>query len=166
MRRMDGLVVGSSDPVPLDVDRLLRALPEWFGIEPAIVEYVRSAAELPTYCARQVADVVGVLLVKQHFPSSAEIHLMAVQPNRHRRGIGRRLLKAAEADLRNAGVRWLQVKTLGPSRPDEEYARTRAFYRACGFDPLEEIHELWDENPCLLMIKSLDGQADAASRSR
>jgi ribosomal protein S18 acetylase RimI-like enzyme len=58
---------------------------------------------LPTYCARQVADVVGVLLVKQHFPGSAEIHLMAVQPNRHRRGIGRRLLKAAEADLRNAG---------------------------------------------------------------
>jgi hypothetical protein len=122
--------------VPLNVDRLLRALPEWFGIETAIVEYVRSAEELPTYCARQVADVVGVLL------------------------------QAAEADLRNASVRWLQVKTLGPSRPAEEYARTRAFYRACGFDPLEEIHELWDDNPCLLMIKSLGGQADAASRSR
>ena len=109
--------------------------------------------------------MVGVLLVKQHFPSSAEIHLMAVQPIGTDDALAD-VLKAAEADLRNAVVRWLQVKTLGPSRPDEEYARARAFYRACGFDPLEEIHELWDDNPCLLMIKPLDGQADAASRSR
>jgi N-acetylglutamate synthase-like GNAT family acetyltransferase len=166
MPRMDGLVVGRSDPVPQDVDRLLRALPEWFGIETAIVDYIRSADELPTYCARHADGVVGVVLVKQHFPKSAEIHLMAVQPDLHGRGIGRRLLQTAETDLRQAGVAWLHVKTLGPSHSDVLYARTRKFYQACGFDPLEEIHGLWEDNPCLMMIKALGGQADAASRSR
>jgi GNAT superfamily N-acetyltransferase len=166
MPHMDGVVVGRSDPVPHDVDRLLRALPEWFGIETSIAGYVRSAAELPTYCAWQASEVVGVLMTKRHFPTSAEIHLMAVHPSLHRRGIGRRLLQAAEDGLREEGVAWVQVKTLGPSYPDVEYARTRDFYLSCGFDPLEEIHELWDDNPCLMMIKSLGGQADAASRSR
>jgi ribosomal protein S18 acetylase RimI-like enzyme len=167
MPRMDGLRVARSDPVPHDVDRLLRALPQWFGIEPAIVDYVRSAQELPTYCAWRADEVVGVQLIKDHFPRSAEIHLLAIQPDLHRRGIGRTLLHAAEADLRARGVQWLQVKTLGPSHPDEGYARTRDFYSSCGFDPLEELHGLWDDdNPCLLMIKPLGGQADAASRSR
>jgi GNAT superfamily N-acetyltransferase len=155
MPRVSGVVVGRSDQVPHDVDRLLRALPEWFGIETAIVDYVRSAETLPTYCAWQADDVVGVLTIKRHFPRSAEIHLMAVHPRLHRRGIGQRLLQAVEADLREDGVEWLQVKTLGPSHSDEGYARTREFYLSCGFDPLEEMHELWGDNPCLIMIKSL-----------
>ena len=53
-------------------------------------------------------------------------------------------------------MEFLQVKTLGPSRPDEGYERTREFYAAMGFTPLEEIHGLWDPgNPCLIMIKHL-----------
>jgi hypothetical protein len=52
------------------------------------------------------------------------------------------------------GVEFLQVKTLAPSKPDEGYARTRAFYLARGFRPLEEFRNLWDaENPALQMIK-------------
>ena len=84
-----------------------------------------------------------VLLLRRHFPEAAEIHLMAVHPSLHRRGIGRLLLRAVEADLRSAGVRWLQVKTLGPSKPSDAYAGTRAFYQAYGFAPLEEIPRLW-----------------------
>jgi hypothetical protein len=65
-------------------------------------------------------------------------------------------VKKAEAWLRQRGVEYLQVKTLGPSHPDEGYARTRAFYFALGFRPLEEFEQLWDaDNPCLLMVKSL-----------
>lgn len=47
----------------------------------------------------------------------------------------------------------LQVKTLGARHPDEGYARTRAFYRAVGFLPLEETDDLWPGNPCLIMVK-------------
>jgi hypothetical protein len=52
-------------------------------------------------------------------------------------------------------VTLVQVKTLGPSRPDANYARTRLFYEASGFQPLEELHGLWGVNPCLIMIKVL-----------
>ena len=52
-------------------------------------------------------------------------------------------------------VRLLQVKTLGPSRPDPGYRQTRRCYQAMGLAPLEEITGLWPENPCLLMVKVL-----------
>lgn len=49
------------------------------------------------------------------------------------------------------------VKTLGKSHPDENYKKTREFYSAVGFYPLEESTEIWGkENPCLLMIKILN----------
>ena len=47
------------------------------------------------------------------------------------------------------------VKTLGPSDPDAGYARTRRFYEPRGFVPLEEPHDLWEDNPCLLLVKRL-----------
>ena len=143
---------------PGDVERLLRNLPEWFGIEQSLREYVDDARHLPTYVVTDAASgaVVGILLVKRHFPAAAEVHVMAVDRAWHRRGVGRALLRAAEADLRADGVRFLQVKTLSPSRADENYEQTRRFYVAEGFTPLEEFADLWDErNPCLQMVKSL-----------
>jgi hypothetical protein len=48
-----------------------------------------------------------------------------------------------------------------PSVTDEHYARTRAFYQAMGFRPLEEFKQIWDEaNPCGLMVKYLGKQED------
>jgi hypothetical protein len=48
------------------------------------------------------------------------------------------------------------VKTLGPSRPDVGYDKTRAFYLAYGFRPLEEFPLLWDPaNPALQLVKSV-----------
>jgi len=47
------------------------------------------------------------------------------------------------------------VKTLAPSKPDVGYDKTRAFYLAYGFRPLEEFR-LWDaDNPALQMIKAI-----------
>jgi GNAT superfamily N-acetyltransferase len=133
-------------------EHVLRDLPEWFGIEDATSAYIRDVAELPTFAV----DDLGFLSLKHHTPRAAEIYVMAVRRDAHRRGIGSALLAAAETDLRAQGAEYLQVKTLGPSRPSEHYERTRAFYEARGFVPLEEIHRLWDEdNPCLLLVKRL-----------
>ena len=70
-------------------------------------------------------------------------------------GLGTALLAAGESYLRDRGVEYLQVKTLGPSNVDAGYERTRHFYEARGFVPLEELHDLWDQNPCLLLVKRL-----------
>ena len=64
-------------------------------------------------------------------------------PELHRQGIGRQLVERAVADLRADGVRLLQVKTFGPSGESAEYERTRAFYAALGFLPLEERTDIW-----------------------
>jgi len=132
-------------------ERVLRDLPEWFGIEEATVAYISGVAELPTFGI----DDDAVLSLKVHNPRAAEVYVMGVCRARQGQGLGTALLDAAEAYLRARDVEYLQVKTLGPSDPDVGYARTRAFYDARGFVALEELHELWEHNPCLLMIKRL-----------
>lgn len=73
---------------PDAVRRILEDLPDWFGIEEAVREYVETAGRLTNYLAVLEGQVVGVLLLEQHFPPSAEIHLIAVDPRLHRKGVG------------------------------------------------------------------------------
>jgi GNAT superfamily N-acetyltransferase len=135
---------------------ILRSLPDWFGIEEAIVHFLAETDGLPTFVARGTDRVLGFLSVKLHNPYSAEVYVMGVRQEAHRRGIGRTLIGRAEEWLKGEGIEYLQVKTLGPSHCDPGYAGTRAFYLAVGFRPLEESRQIWDErNPCLVMVKRL-----------
>jgi len=142
-----------------EVEPILRALPQWFGIEEATVFYIQQAGENPTFLAidRDADDrPVGFLTLYSHSPFSSEISVMAVLPEYHRRGVGRMLLAAAEAHLRDEGVTFLQVKTLGDKHPDEGYRKTRAFYLSMGFRLLEEFPDLWgSHNPCWQLVKVL-----------
>jgi hypothetical protein len=62
------------------------------------------------------------------------------------------------------GVKLLQVKTFGPSGESVEYDRTRAFYEAIGFIPLEELRAVWGpENPCLILVMPLEAAPAAAT---
>ena len=140
---------------PAAAGRILASLPEWFGIPAANEHYVQAAGELPSYLAVSDEQVVGVLLIARHFPQSAEIYLIALDAAHRNRGFGSALLAATEADLRDDGVHFLQVKTLGPSRADANYEQTRTFYERRGFEPLEELSDLWPGNPCLLIVKTL-----------
>jgi GNAT superfamily N-acetyltransferase len=130
---------------------VLRDLPQWFGIEEATAAYIKDVAELPTFGI----DDDAFLSLKLHTTRAAEVYVMGVRLARHGQGLGTALLSAAEEYLRGRGYEYLQVKTLGPSCPDEGYERTRQFYEARGFVPLEEIHGLWGQNPCLLLVKRL-----------
>ncbi|MGW2091813.1 GNAT family N-acetyltransferase [Promicromonospora sukumoe] len=146
---------------------ILEELPEWFGIDRFTHEYVEAAAKFPNYVALAddadgpdgstipADDVLGVLLLDQRYPTSAEVHLLAVRRKHHRAGVGRTLMTRVEDDLRAQGVRLLSVKTFGPSSSDPGYDQTRAFYSACGFHPVEEFPDLWADDPCLLMVKAL-----------
>ncbi len=135
---------------------ILRSLPDWFGIESAIVHYSTQIDILPTFLAFEAGRVIGFLTIKQHTPYSAEVYVMAILQEAHRKGVGRALIQSSQDWLRSVGVQYLQVKTLGPSDPDESYAKTRSFYEAVGFMPLEEFTQIWDEdNPCLIMIQKL-----------
>jgi GNAT superfamily N-acetyltransferase len=142
-------------------ESILRALPDWFGIESALLQYVREAAELPMFVAVDATAPVGFITLHQHGPAAWEIHAVGVLPDHHGRGLGRRLLEEGERWLRTHDAEFLTVKTLSASAEYEPYERTRAFYLAMGFLPLMELPTLWSpENPCLIMIKPL-----ASSRS-
>ena len=137
---------------------ILRALPAWFGIERAIVDYARAADELPTFVAARGEEAVGFLTLKPTSTDALEVHVMAVRQHEHRRGVGRALVERAAAYARAEGFTLFHVKTLAPT-PDDPYppyAATRAFYEAVGFVPLEELPQVWGaENPCLLMVRAL-----------
>ncbi len=168
--RVDGPLRGQGDAA----ERILRTLPAWFGIESALLDYAAAAASLPTFVVRAPAsapgatgehgpgsaarqgEVVGFLTLKPTSPRAAEVHVLAVLPEQHRRGIGRALVERAAAHARAEGCTLLHVKTLAPSDPDPGYAATRRFYEALGFVPLEELPQVWGpENPCLILVRPL-----------
>jgi len=136
-------------------EEILRSLPDWFGIEEAILSYRRDIEAMPTHVAESEDGIVGFLTLNQHNPHTAEIQVIAVRESSHRCGIGRALVRHAEALLRQTPTEYFEVKTLGPSRSGTRYDQTREFYLAMGFRPLEETN-LWGEaNPCLIMVKHL-----------
>jgi len=138
------------------VEPILRALPEWFGIEKSTVQYIKDADSMPTMLVRDGEEVIGFVTIRMHFPESADIHCMGILPAYHRKGIGRQLVHAVENYLKLDGVKFLQVKTVSDGNQDESYAETRKFYLGVGFTPLEVFPTLWDEwNPALLLIKSI-----------
>ena len=137
-------------------EKVLRALPEWFGIEESLVQYVKDAETMPTMLVKDGDAAVGFLTIKKHFPESADIHCMGILPEYHRTGTGRKLIEALENHLRSEGVKMLQVKTVSADRKCPAYTKSRAFYKGVGFIPLEVFPTLWDEaNPCLVLVKPL-----------
>lgn len=134
---------------------ILRSIPEWFGIEEATRGYIDAAARLPTWIAERDGGDAGFITIARHFDEAAEVHCIAVHRKYHGQGAGTALLRWAEEHLRRDGVRFLQVKTLGPSKSDAEYARTLHFYLSRGFSRLEEINGLWPGIPCLVLVKTL-----------
>jgi GNAT superfamily N-acetyltransferase len=157
---MAGIVKGPFFGKSSVCEPILCSLPQWFGIEEANEQYIKDIEVLPTFLAFIDDKVVGFLTLKQHNEYAAEIHIMGVFPEVHRKGIGRVLLIKAEEFLNQKGIEYLQVKTLSSSHPDRHYAQTRDFYFAMGFRPLEEFKELWnEENPCLLMVKGLGSKS-------
>src|SRR5262245_64262972 len=98
---------------------LLATVPHWFGIAKANEEYRRVADRCPTLIAMDNGRAVGFLTVVRHSPHAAELDVMAVRPELHRNGIGRRLVAAAEDRLRSDGVEYLHVKKISASDADK-----------------------------------------------
>ncbi len=72
----------SREQDPQAVSRLLRALPNWFGVPAAVDNYVNDANTMTSYVAHDDGVVVGVALVRRHYPETSELHLTPVAPRR------------------------------------------------------------------------------------
>jgi len=134
-------------------DNILRALPEWFGVEGYIKNYVESCKGMTCFAAFDGADAIGFVAVKPQTFCAAEIFVMGVLPQYHRKGMGAQLVEACADWARARNCEFLTVKTLDSSAGDPNYEQTRLFYEKLGFLPLEVFPLLWDEvNPCLMMV--------------
>ncbi len=135
---------------------ILKELPEWFGNEDSLLEYIKSVKGKKFYAAYDNEKIVGFICLKNNNQYTADIYVTGVLKEYHRKGIGRNLVSISEKYLKENRYNLFMVKTLGESSEYEYYRRTRAFYKEMGFYPLEEFKEIWDEeNPCLIMVKSL-----------
>ncbi len=147
--------VASPNSAPTLVEPILCSVPDWFGIEDSTLAYIAASGQKPTYIASRDGHPVGFVTLTHHNPVAAEIHCMAVHRDHHGTGVGTALLRHVETLLEKGGVRFLQVKTQGPSKPSPEYARTLHFYVSRGFTPLEEVRGLWPGIPCLILVKAI-----------
>ena len=93
---------------------------------------------------------------KIHYNRTGDIYVCGIDPKYHGKGIGTLLYKELEKYFVINGCEYIIVKTISDIDPDENYAKTRAFYKKTGFEELITLTEMWDENnPCLIMIKSI-----------
>lgn len=135
--------------------RILEALPEWFGIPEAREGYIRDSVEKPFFCAYEGTEPVGFLYLRRTGKDTAELAVMGVLKQYHRKGIGKRLFEQARSAARGAGYSFLQVKTVQMGRY-EDYDRTNRFYLSLGFKEFEVFPTLWDEwNPCQIYVMAL-----------
>lgn len=125
--------------------------PVFEKFEPAVPAYVYRAFYPNGWEARQTADietilsdeserkwvacdadrVVGWVGVRLHAEDSmGEIHILAVDADRQREGIGRALLDTAFAYLRTTGMQIVLVET----GDDPGHAASRSTYEHCGFE--------------------------------
>ena len=134
----------------------LRSLPDWFGIDASIVDYVEKVKEMPFYAAYDGNSAVGFIAIKVHNQYTAEVCVMGILKGYHRQGIGKILIEYCEMYCKNNKMDYLTVKTLDGSAKSDSYDKTRQFYLSVGFKPLEVFPLFWDEdNPCLFLVKSV-----------
>ena len=134
---------------------ILEALPDWFGIAAAREEYIRDSVDKPFFCACIDGQPVGFLYLKQTGDATAELAVMGVLKEHHRKGIGNALFEQAKESAKGAGYAFLQVKTVQMGRY-EEYDRTNRFYLSLGFREFEVFPTLWDEhNHCQIYVMAL-----------
>jgi GNAT superfamily N-acetyltransferase len=136
-------------------DAIVAGLPDWFGDPIGLAECAEAVRSQPGYVAEVGGEVVAFLTWVEQDLATVEITWMAVRSDSRRGGYGRALIEALIESARPTGARFVLVKTLSDSHPDEGYAQTRAFYRAMGFDPVAELDIWGPRNPAQLWMRRI-----------
>jgi GNAT superfamily N-acetyltransferase len=153
-------VIGVRPLEPADAtacDRIVAGLPAWFGDANGIREAAALVRNTPGLAAEVDGDVRGFLTHARRYARTEEITWIAVDATARGTGLGTALVAALETALVEQGVRLLTVKTLSDREdPGPEYAATRAFYLARGFEPVMELDIWGPENPAQVLAKRID----------
>lgn len=91
---------------------ILESLPDWFGIPEAREEYIEKSVKQPFFAAFDGENAVGFLYLAETGRDTAELYVMGVLKEYHRRGVGKMLFAAAKQRAKELGYSFLQVKTV------------------------------------------------------
>lgn len=120
-------------PVEADHRAVAAVIDEWFGgrrmADRAARSWFRHVGSTSWLAVDPDDRRIGLLLgyLSQDHPDEAVLHLVAVDPNERRRGIGRALVDAFADDLATRGADHV-VALVWPGDPP-----ATAFFEACGF---------------------------------
>lgn len=132
---------------------ILYALPDWFGLPESTQEYISESRNKPFWAYFEEDVPKGFIVLKETAPKTAEIYVMGVLQDSHRKGIGTALWESFLLYAQNQGYEYVQVKTV-QSGMYREYDITNAFYKSVGFKELEVFPTLWGEaNPCQIYVR-------------
>ena len=139
---------------------VLYDLPEWFGMPESTQEYIDDAMDKPFLACFVEDKLAGYVVLNATSEDCADIFVMGVKKEFHRKGIGQKLNEAYEQLARKLGYTYSQVKTVKMGNYGQ-YDRTNLFYKAMGDKELECFPTLWDEwNPCQIYIKYLGKEVE------
>lgn len=101
-----------------------------------------------------VLDDGGVIGVAYWHPVEmadrvVDLTMIAVDPMAQGNGQGRALMRHAEEQARGAGQRLMIVQTSGT----DQYAGTRRFYAAIGYDEQARVRDYWTDGDDMVMFR-------------
>lgn len=135
---------------------ILYDLPEWFGMPESTESYITDSQDMPYLAAYADSKLAGFIVLNATSPDTADIFVMGIKKEFHRKGIGRKLYEAYESMAKDLGYLYSQVKTVQSGHYDE-YDITNKFYQSMGYVELECFPEMWDSwNPCQIYIKYIN----------
>ena len=146
-----------SDPSRI-VGGILRDLPEHFGFESAIVDYMVDSRS-PQFTTLVAFDIqekpIGFIMMRDNNADVAEIWVLGVLKSAQNGGVGRALVEAGEREALQSGHKYVFLKTIGPAQNDPNYLSTYHFYLRNGYLLLDQRDYFWSGSWCAFLVKKL-----------
>ncbi|MFO7969485.1 MAG: GNAT family N-acetyltransferase [Bacillota bacterium] len=137
-------------------EKILRDLPEWFGIEEATKEYINTVKNYPFIACYKNDEAIGFYSLREENKNVLDMYVLGVLKKYHHKGIGKALQEFAEKYAREKGYKYLMVLTLAKKANNKAYLDTREFYLRMGYIDFYQNDEIFSpEDPCQIMIKCL-----------
>jgi ribosomal protein S18 acetylase RimI-like enzyme len=135
-----GLSLRAWEPVFASMERVLAGsgvyeayYPDWREAQAGAV--AQACADTEVWVAKVDGRVAGFVALHELDGTTGEIHMVAVDPEHQRHGVGRALTEHATVRLRERGSRVAMVETGG----DPGHAAARGLYEHCGYTPLPSV---------------------------
>jgi ribosomal protein S18 acetylase RimI-like enzyme len=109
--------------------------PDWRVTQRKAVEAVCTEPKARVWVAEANGAVVAFVAVTVHSPQLGEVHMLAVDPDHQRQGLGAALTNFATDWLASQGISVAMIETGG----DSGHAPARRTYEKCGFEPLRVV---------------------------